>query len=112
MKSTIFLCWAGSSIKSVPRTYSANFAGSEASSGAMSPSIETARLRADDRAGQEEMRCNASSVEPVLQSLHEPSDRLLRNLEISASRPQQFTRRRILMLLCLVVRGKPLQIDR
>ena len=60
MKSTIFLCWAGSSIKSVPRTYSANFAGSEASSGAMSPSVETARLRADDRAGQEEMRCNAS----------------------------------------------------
>ena len=51
MKSTIFLCWAGSSIKSVPRTYSANFAGSEASSGAMSPSVETARLRADDRAG-------------------------------------------------------------
>ena len=109
MKSTIFLCWAGSSIKSVPRTYSANFAGSEASSGAMSPSVETAQLRADDRAGQEEMRCNASSVEPVLQSLHEP---LLRNLEISASRPQQFTRRRILMLLCLVVRGKPLQIDK
>ena len=55
MKSTIFLCWAGSSIKSVPRTYSANFAGSEASSGVMSPSVETARLRADDRAGQEEI---------------------------------------------------------
>ena len=66
MKSTIFLCWAGSSIKSVPRTYSANFAGSEGSSGAMSSSVETARLRADDRAGGaggNEMQCVSSVAE-------------------------------------------------
>ena len=85
-----------------------NLRGSEVRRGARA--LRRDMSRADERAGQWEMRCRASSL-AVRHSLQVSSVLLARKRQVSDCRPSQFTSRRIRMLFRLVVLGNPQQIS-